>query len=314
MRRVSPPLAALIARRHHLVTDAELVADGFTLDDLERLLRRGTIEWIDRSARHVFAVGPGRSFERRCAADCLADPGAVVTGLSAARLWGFPYTLDVDRPLVGYLPGGASRSAAGIGAAAGIRPDEVTRREDGIAVTRPARTWFDVADHLTDQRFARLTDQIIERRLATVVELHHIVRRHGDVPGAATRRAVVALSRRRRWQRPAGSRADANLRRSLRRRLGVEVTAGERIALPSGVVVHPAAAIPSASWMVTVDHVGWHGGRLTPRWWGRIAREARATGWQLAVVSDVELADGSRAVVDRLVADSLAAATGSSAA
>ena len=100
MRRVSPHLRDAVRRRHDLVTLAELAADGFTVDDVGHHLRRGNLERFGSRTPDVFAVGPGRSFERRCAARCLGDRGAVIVGHAAAALWGFPHCLPTSTPAI----------------------------------------------------------------------------------------------------------------------------------------------------------------------------------------------------------------------
>ena len=84
MATISPPLMALIAQRHGVVTRAELIGDGFTRESLRHHVDAGTILAVHQGVYRV-ATSPD-TFESRCAAASLADPLATITGVSAARL------------------------------------------------------------------------------------------------------------------------------------------------------------------------------------------------------------------------------------
>jgi hypothetical protein len=238
------------------------------------------------------------TFEARCAAIVAARPGAVVAGLAAARLWGFRHVFPPTVPEVLVETASAVRRVV-VRVERPVPASHVVERPDGIVVTTRERTWFDCAAHLTDDKFAALTDWLLTDGVA-MPALWGVTRDlsdRGRRGGARVRRVV---SDRPDWQRPRRSRLEARLRRSLRRR-GLDVAIAPPLRLPNGSTVHLAAAEPGRRWAVEVDHLGWHGGRFALRPPGR-AHPAERIGWRVERVTDVALESDPRAVVDALVA------------
>jgi hypothetical protein len=102
MALISSLLAGLVARRHGVVTANELIADGFPHRAITHHVATGALIRVHNGV-YRFATSPD-TFESRCAAACLADPNAIITGVAAARLWSFRHvwTADVPHVLVGH--------------------------------------------------------------------------------------------------------------------------------------------------------------------------------------------------------------------
>ena len=96
MPQLSPALSRRAAQRWGIFTVDELLDDGLEPRQVHRMVQ----------SRSLIAVHPGvyraastpHSFEGRCAAACLADTEAVITGPAAARLWGFRHVFVTDVP------------------------------------------------------------------------------------------------------------------------------------------------------------------------------------------------------------------------
>lgn len=144
-------LAAFAARRHNIVTTAELKALGFTRDAIAHLVRT---ERIFRVHRGVFTVGRKQlTKEGSWIAAVLACPaGAALSHLSAAVLWELlryePPTPHVIVPM-----GSSNRGPRGavVHRSTTFSEEEIEER-DGIRVTSVLRTLSDLAlDHLPDR-------------------------------------------------------------------------------------------------------------------------------------------------------------------
>src|SRR3954447_1423027 len=125
------------------------------------------------------------------AAVLAAGPGAVLSHRSAAALWGMRRTsraaIDVTAP--------RRCRRAGIEAhRAELSPDEVTVH-DGIPVTNPARTLFDLAAVVTAQQLEHALNQAEIRRLASPVSLAALIARHPRRKGTQALRRALEIQR-----------------------------------------------------------------------------------------------------------------------
>jgi hypothetical protein len=98
MPHLSERLAATAAGRYGIVTRDELRRDGFADSSIRRWVEKGLLMSCHQGVYRV-ATSPD-CFESRCAAACLGDASAVVTGPAAARLWQFRHVFRPDRPYV----------------------------------------------------------------------------------------------------------------------------------------------------------------------------------------------------------------------
>ncbi len=183
-----PVLADLAGRQHGVVARRQLLRLGMTGRMVEHRILRGRLHPLHRGVyavghRHVTARG------RWLAAVLAAGAGAVLSHRSAAALWGLRDTaaalIDVTVP-------------HGRAARAGLRlhqiplaDDERTIR-DGIPVTSPARTLFDLATVLTPQALERAAAQAEVQRLAGAASLATLLERHAGRTGAPAVRALLA--------------------------------------------------------------------------------------------------------------------------
>ena len=98
MAHFSPALAERVSTRHGVVTRSDLIVDGFSRREIDRLVERGTCIRIHNGVYRL-ATSPD-TFESRCAAACAGDPEVVITGVAAARLWNFRHVWRIDQPVV----------------------------------------------------------------------------------------------------------------------------------------------------------------------------------------------------------------------
>ena len=298
MATISPSLTRRIAQRHGIVTHGELTADGYTSNTLRWQLDRGVLIPVHRG---VYRIGTSPdTFESRCAAACLAEPLAIVTGVAAARLWDFRHVWrpDVPHVLVGHdctpITSGVVLRRSNV-----IDASDAVPRDDGIVVASPPRAWFDCARDVDDERFERLTEWVLDHHanLQTLWRLTRRLRTNGR-PGLA--RVNRVMSRRADWQKPAGSGLELRVLRALEQR-GIELVRQFALELPIGITIHPDGADPTIRWALEVDHVSWHGGRQEAQQDKARDRAARRIDWQVDRVTDQELDDDFDGTIDELV-------------
>nr|WP_246405803.1 endonuclease domain-containing protein [Modestobacter versicolor] len=129
----------------------------------------------------------------RTRAAVLLLPGAVVTGRSAAVLWGVPLAGD-DDPVELSLPSGARQVRV-----AGVRvrrrdlaPPEVTRRAR-LAVTTPEATAVDLAASLPDDEGVVAVDMVVGSGTADLTRVRAVAAGRTG-PGSRRARTVCALA------------------------------------------------------------------------------------------------------------------------
>jgi very-short-patch-repair endonuclease len=287
-----------VAGRHGIVTRSELVADGFSIDQIRRLVRIRSI--VNCHTGTYRLATPLDTFESRCAAACISDPTAVITGRAAAALWGCRHIHQPKEPilLVGHnrnpLNNGVTLRRTNV-----LGDEDRVRRTDGIVVASPPRTWFDCGRDIDDETFEATTEWVLDRH-ASQPTLWRTVRRLDGRgrPGLARVRRV--LSQRSNWQRPAGSKLELRVLRALLRAGVPELVRQHRLRLPNDVVIHPDGAAPWIRWAVEVDHITWHGGRADAQRDKSRDRGLRRIGWQVERVTDQELRTDFSATIDEL--------------
>ncbi len=181
-----------------------------------------------------------------------------------------------------------------------LEPADAVERDDGIRLATPRRLWFDLAAWLGDESFESVTEQILDR-YCTMPELWRTLARLGKRGRKGTARARRVTSQRAAWQKPADSDLELRVLRALERR-GLVLVRQFALRLPEGTMIHVDGADPRCRWGLEVDHVTWHGGRLDAQSDKARDRRARALGWQIDRVTDVELAKNFDAVITELLA------------
>jgi very-short-patch-repair endonuclease len=184
-------ISALAARQHGVLTRTQLVAAGLSPDTVDRSARSGR---LTRLYRGVYQLGPLGTPDTRLLAGVLAcGPHAVLARRSSGGYWGFlppTYGPDVVEVLIRR---GRAGSMAGVSARCGrtVADDEVTVR-NGIPITTPERTLFDLATELGSRELERALAEAEALRLVARKRLLAVVRRNAGRPGARSLAALLA--------------------------------------------------------------------------------------------------------------------------
>jgi len=185
-RDVEAWIAALAARQHGVVARRQL---------MERLSRhavetRVTGRRLIRVRAGVYGVGHVALSRNgyRMAAVLSAGDGAALSHREAAALWGIRNTararIEVTAP-------GHSRGDTSVQVHRGRLPADEVTSHDGISVTTPSRTLFDLATVLNRTRLERAVHEAEVRRLLSPTSLPALLERHPGRRGAKTLRAIL---------------------------------------------------------------------------------------------------------------------------
>src|SRR4051794_34392960 len=182
------------------------------------------------------------------AAVLAAGPSAVLSHRSAAALWGVrngaPATVEVIAPRQCRRPGIRAHHLV-------LPADEITI-ENGIPVTNPARTLFDLAAVVTPQQLRHALNEAEIRRLSSPLSLDALVARH------PRRRGTSALKRALDHQRQIGETVTkSHMERRFLALLDAHALPRPRTNEPLGPYF-PDALWPSERVVVELDSYGIH--------------------------------------------------------
>ena len=187
-------------RRLGIFTSADLAARGVSEREVRTAVRSGT--WVRlRTGIFVTAVDLAEIERtgRRPGLDALAvttsldRPSAVMSGATAAWIWGLPRPTS-DPPIVHLTdPHRWRRGRGWIMTHAGLPDDEVTTR-GAYRVTTAARTVVDLARAWPEVHAVAAADAALLRRLTSREELGRVLDRQASVPGIPRAVRAVALA------------------------------------------------------------------------------------------------------------------------
>jgi predicted transcriptional regulator of viral defense system len=179
-------LSQLADRQHGVVARRQLLELGMGSRAIEHGLARDRLHMVHRG---VYAVGHPRLTPRgRWMAAVLAlGPDAALSHRSAGSLWRL---LRSGRSMIEVT---AARRWSRLGIElhrSALPPDEVTTA-DGIPVTTPNRTLFDLAAVVEPPALERAIERADAQRLTDSLSLATLLTRHPRRPGAAALRAIL---------------------------------------------------------------------------------------------------------------------------
>lgn len=288
-----------LAQHHGIAISAQLDSFGISGPQRRLLLDRGILERVHRGVYRIRSSP--LTFEGRCLAACLADDELVISGPSAARLWGFRHRRRIDTV---YASVSHDRTPITKGVRLrrtnSLHPADVVTRDDGIRLTSRPRAWFDSARDLSDERFESLTEQLIDD-FCGLPALYATGRRLAGRGRNGSARVRRVMSQRPAWQKPADSGLEVKVLRALREHGLRHLVQQHPLELLNGSMIHFDAADPDIKWGLEIDHVTWHGGRFDAQYDKTRDRGARRLGWQVDRVTDQECKTDLAGVARELV-------------
>ncbi|MCU1346123.1 MAG: hypothetical protein JWL70_2389, partial [Acidimicrobiia bacterium] len=201
-------------QRHGIATRSELLALGLSSDQIRYLLRTGRLERVHRGVYRL-ASSP-RTFEAAAVAACGFASDIRISHLAAGRLWGYRKcvtdTIDV------LIPGDAHRSLVGVRQHISHRidPCDWLLREDGIRLTTPTRTIFDLAWTLSDGALESVVEHALQLGMTDIDALERIGERLRERGRNGSARFARVLEARNPKQAPVESDLELRVERALR--------------------------------------------------------------------------------------------------
>lgn len=294
MHDLPRPLLAIARDQHGLVTADDLDRLGIGRNHRRRLVSSGFLVRVHRGVFR-FATHPV-TFEQRCLAALLFAPDAVLSGPTAARVWGLRKVATDDVHIL------ARRTlhVTDINAhQTDLLRDADIIVQNGLRVLRPARLYCDLAWHLDDATLESVLEQMLDRRMLSVQTARRAVRAFCTRGRPGSVRAARVIESRSEWLRPADSDLELRLHRALTA-AGLELERQVLVELDSGVVAIDLAD-RALRLGIEVDHVTWHNGRLDVQRDKRRDRQLTQRGWTMARVTDADIDQRLGETVDQLV-------------
>jgi hypothetical protein len=151
VRELERVISVLARRQHAAIARRQLVARGFTRDEIAGFIERAVLRIVHRG---VYAVGPARLTQkgRWMAAVLSAGPGARLSHRSAGVLWrlGCREGRRIDVTVAGTRAQGKD-----IGLHFATLPEDEWDKVDGIPVTSAARTLLDLSAVLSKDKLLK---------------------------------------------------------------------------------------------------------------------------------------------------------------
>jgi hypothetical protein len=180
-------------------------------------------------------------------------------------------------------------------------PTHVHDRGDGIRVTSPARTMFDISRHVNWRTLESAIEQGLRRHqfdLPVLYDVGRLLCRRGR---AGSTLYAAVLTSRPAWRRPADSHPELVLR-SLLEGVGVHLQPQVPLRLPNGQIIHPDLGDPAVGFYIEIDDHEWHGGRMASTYDDQRDRHVRLGGGWIERVSTDELRPLRPGLLPELVA------------
>lgn len=273
------PLLAVAREQRGLLTTDNLYTHAVSRSARGRLLTSGMLVAVHKG---VYRLGSHpTTFEQRCLAALLFAPDAVLSGLTAARVWGLRKAMTDDIHIL------AKRTIH----LREISPHTTDLLSDAdiverhrLRLLRPPRLLCDLAWQLDDASLESVFEQMLERDMLSVDAARRAARAFCTRGRPGSVRLARVLDGRPAWLKPADSDLELRLWRALSA-AGLQMQRQYRVELDAGVVYLDLAE-PSIRFGVEVDHVSWHGGHLDAERDKRRDRELTRQRWTMCRVTD----------------------------
>ncbi len=280
-------LARWLSIHHGVVTRQWLEHEGFSPGEIRGLLNRGQL-LVARKGVYVDAASrPTR--EQRLVTLVSGSP-CIISHATAGQLWGFRKVKRFQQTHVAVQHGHPGRrSGVVFHSSVDLSDYDILRRDDGISLTTPIRTVFDLASLVRRDELESVIEQCLDQRMFAVADLHRIARRlaKGGRKGSGT--FVELIGQRPADQRPVNSDYELRLARALEQGGFPPLVRQMPLRLPDGSLVHPDLAEPSRRLLIEVDHSAWHGGRRQNNYDRWRDRQYHLVGWHSERVGEVDI-------------------------
>ena len=228
-------------------------------------------------------------------AACLRNPSAVLCTWTAARMWGLrSLPTHQDEVVHVVVPAGCSPELPGVivHRSRQLTTTDIVRRDDGLRLTSPTRTLFDLADDLGAQRTSSIFEQLVNEQRGTVATHAATVARVGHPGRSRTRTMRAVIASRPAWRRAVQSELEHRILAEIRAQSLPEPVVQHRVRKPDGTWARFDFAWPVLGVALEVDHPFWHA------WATESHRDKHrdlvmaTVGWQTLRITDLDVNGG----------------------
>jgi very-short-patch-repair endonuclease len=177
---------------------------------------------------------------------------------------------------------------------------DLVQRADGIVVTSPPRTLFDMAALVDRLSLESMIEQAIERRMCSIPTLLGVADRLARPGRAGSGRFVAVLASRPAWRKPVDSHDELVLEQALVRAGLPRPVRQHPVRLRTGRRVHPDLAWPDLRFAVEVDHRTWHASGAAVAYDKHRDRQLRLVGWSVERVTDDDVRERLATTADEI--------------
>ena len=291
---LSPAVLQYFATHQGVASAAQLANLGLSPDEIRGLADSGVCIRVRRGL-YKFRGMP-ECYEQRCALTCAASDTATISHPTAGRLWDWRrcYTERIHATIEPHtrrkLPGVVIHRSNLVAA-------DIVKRPDGIRLTSPTRTLFDLASILSRPDLESVLEQALRMGLTDLGKLEQIRTRLSS-PG----RKGSALFGQLLDGRSTAKSVDSHLELLVERAL---IAAGvprpirqQCFVVDDGTAIHVDFYWPEFALVLEVDHDEWHGSRrdrARDKWRDR---QLKRQGIDTIRVTDTDVQDRMRRVID----------------
>jgi|CXWL01.1.fsa_nt_gi hypothetical protein len=281
------PSAVAWMRTHHgVISRHRLLELGVTRSAIEAMLLAGELVCIHEGVyRH--ALWPA-TLEAECAAVCAADPTLVICCGGATALWNFRGCGRIGLHVTTTSTGHLFTTGPKLHRCRAMPSAHVFERSDGIRVTSPARTMFDISRHVPWRSLESAIEQGLRRGQFDVPTLYEVGRQLCRRGRAGSALFAAVITSRPAWRRPVDSHPELILR-TLLDDVGVHLRPQVSLRLPNGQTIHPDLGDPAVGFYIEIDDHEWHSGRLASTYDDQRDRQVRLGGGWIERVSTDEI-------------------------
>jgi very-short-patch-repair endonuclease len=242
--------------RDGLVTRGQLRKHGLTERQISRLVLSRVLHPVFRG---IYALAPPPwPLGRRALAACLASPGLVISDMTAAAHWRLRRTPRDVLEAVVIAPRLVRLPNVRVHRTNRLDERDVVAYANGLRVTSPARTLFDIAAELDPAAMTSVVEDALNRRLCTPWSLGDVAERivGQGRPGAVVFRA--AIEGRSSEMPPVGSEAELVLAEALEAAGMPPLARQVPVRLTGGGAVRLDLAVPGDRFDIEIDDPAWH--------------------------------------------------------
>ncbi len=287
MPALTPLVLDWFAAHHGVANVPALMKLGMTRGQLRYLV---DADVLLRHQRGVLVLRSApTSIEQRAALTCASSTHVAIARVTAGLFWGYHgmrLGSLIDATSAGHqlrLPGVSLHRCDS------LPVGDVVERTDGIRLTSPPRTVFDLAAQLDDEQLTALIEQVLRERRCTMPTLLAVGRRLCAPGRPGSGRFARVTSSRPSWLKPTGSRLELVVERALLKAGLPRPRRQHPVRLLDGSVVHPDFYWPDERVALEVDHETWHGGQLSGAYDRQRDRMLRAVGVEPRRVTDTDV-------------------------